>query len=853
MAASRNRKHIIVPGKPTTERYKPHGRRIDIPKPPAPPSRATHGKALKQALESAVIEAHQRRADARIQVHGAVPGLYIQFESQPGIPLQLSSLEDARQGIELVAVSHAQTQEAEPRRIERATVFVPEGKVKHFVTRFENYAKTTPKTKNERRHEDMLDPVGALRLATLRGLWTDATEVYPADRETIWWEVWLRRHDGSELARLMEFVALKQVDIAGRRLQFDDRIVTLVCATAEQLSASLDVLNDLAEVRRAKETATVFADMAPEEQGEWAKELLARTTTAVAAAPAVCVLDTGVTRGHPLLAASLATSDCHTCEPSWGAHDHHGHGTEMAGLALYGDLTPVLGGSAPVKLSHGLESVKILPPNGQNPPELYGAITAEATSRVEIQAPGRQRCFSLAVTATDERDRGQPTSWSAAVDALAAGRALDASSQGLVYLDDESDPVQRLFVVSAGNVDEGALQVAHLDRSDTDAVHDPAQAWNVLTVGAFTEKSIVQNPKWNGWQPVAPAGELSPWSTTGVVFADAWPIKPDVVFEGGNVVKNAKGDVDFPCPDLCLLSTHYRPAEKAFVLSWATSAATALAARMAAIIASEYPTLWPVTVRALVVHSAEWTAQMQTHLRGASGKRARARLVRRYGFGVPHLDRALRSAGNALTIIAQDTIRPFVPKESNPNERQMGDIHFFELPWPREVLQGLGETPVRLRVTLSYFVEPNPGRRGWKKRHRYASHGLRFEVKGPTESVDEFRKRLNQRALDEDEARPSAGGDSSEWYLGEQARNHGSIHSDILQGFAADIAERGVIGVYPVSGWWKDQPKRDRSEKGARYALIVSIETPGVETDIWTPVAQQVGAVIAVESHGVLG
>lgn len=800
-----------------------------------------------------MVEAHQRRADAGIQVHGAVPGLYIQFESQPGVPLQLSSLEDARQGIELVAVSHAQTPEAEPRRIERATVFVPEGKVKHFVTRFESYAKTIPKTKNERRYEDMLDPVGALRLATLRGLWTDATEVYPADRETIWWEVWLRRHDGGELARLMEFTALKQLDVAARRLQFDDRIVTLVRATAEQLSASLDVLNDLAEVRRAKETATVFSDMAPEEQGEWAKELRARTTTAVAAAPAVCILDTGVTRGHPLLAASLATSDCHTCEPSWGAHDHHGHGTEMAGLALYGDLTPVLAGSAPVRLSHGIESVKILPPNGQNPPELYGAIAAEATSRVEIQAPERQRCFSVAVTATDERDRGQPTSWSAAVDALAAGRTLDASSQGLVYLDDESAPVQRLFIVSAGNVDEGALQVSHLDRSDTDAVHDPAQAWNVLTVGAFTEKSIVQHPKWNGWQPVAPAGELSPWSTTGVVFADAWPIKPDVVFEGGNVVKNAQGEVDFPCPDLCLLSTHYRPAQKTFVLSWATSAATALAARMAATIAAEYPTLWPVTVRALVVHSAEWTAQMQNHLRGASGKRARARLVRRYGFGVPLLDRALRSAGNALTIIAQDTIRPFVPKESNPNERQMGDIHFFELPWPRDVLQGLGETPVRLRVTLSYFVEPNPGRRGWKKRHRYASHGLRFEVKGPTESVDEFRKRLNQHALEEDEKRPSAGGDSSEWHLGEQARNHGSIHSDILQGFATDIAERGVIGVYPVSGWWKDQPKRDRSEKGARYALIVSIETPGVETDIWTPVAQQVGAVIAIESRGVIG
>jgi hypothetical protein len=788
-----------------------------------------------------VVEAHQRRTDAGIEIQGVAPGLYVQFESQPDIPLQLSSLEDARQGIELVAVSHVQAAKNDPRLIERATVFVPEGKVKHFITRFQSYAKTTPKAKGERRHEDMLDPVATLRLATLRALWTDSTDIYPADREAIWWEVWLRRQDGSELARLMEFAGLRKLDVGARRLQFDDRIVTLVRAAPKQLSTSIDVLNDLAEVRCAKETATVFADMGSEEQGQRSKELLSRTSPPAHGAPAVCVLDTGVTRGHPLLQAALAAADCHTCDPTWGTHDDGGHGTEMAGLALYGDLTPALASSNPVQLRHGLESVKILPPNGSNPPELYGAITAEATSRVEVQAPTRQRCFSMAITATDERDRGQPTSWSAAVDALAAGRVFDSTNQGLTYLDDGHDPARRLFIVSAGNVAADALKVAHLDQSDTDAVHDPAQAWNALTVGAFTDKAVIQDPKWNGWQPLAPAGELSPWSTTGVVFAEEWPIKPDVVFEGGNVVKNGKGDLDFPCPDVCLLSTHFQPAKKSFVLSWATSAASAQAARMAAIISAEYPALWPEAVRALVVHSAEWTPQMQTHLRGASGKRARARLVRRYGFGVPHLNRALRSAGDALTLIAQDSIRPFAGGK-------MREMHFYELPWPREILQSLGETPVRLRVTLSYFIEPNPGRCGWKKRHRYASHSLHFEVKGPTESIDEFRKRLNQRALDDDEEKPSAGGDSSEWYLGEQARNHGSIHSDILQGFAADLAERGVIGVCPVSGWWKDQPRRDRSEKGARYALVVSIETPGVETDIWTPVAHQVGIPTVVET-----
>lgn len=842
MAAPRNRKHILVPRPPTAEEYKPHGRKIDVTKSAPPMSRSKHAKALERALKAVVVEANQRREEAGIEVHGAVPGIYVQFESQPGVPLQVTSLEDSRQSIEVVAVSHSNTEGADPRRIERATVFVPDGKVKHFLKRFESYAKTTPKKERERRYEDMLDPVATLRLATLRALWTDAIEAYPEGNERIWWEVWLRRQDGKELDRLLDFAAAQEIEVAPRRLVFDDRIVTLVRSAIAPLAVSIDVLNDIAEVRKAKETATVFVAMGPEDQGEWAKELRDRVTPPSAYAPAVCLLDTGVTRGHPLLEASLDASDCQSCDPTWGVHDHLGHGTEMAGLALYGDLAPVLAGTQNVALRHRLESVKILPPNGHpaNPPDLYGAVTAEAASRAEIQAPERRRTFSMSVAATDERDRGQPTSWSASIDALAAGRSFDPSTNGLDYLGGDGDPARRLFVLCAGNVEETALSVDHLGRSDTDPIHDPGQAWNALTVGALTEKATINDPKWASWQPVARPGELSPWSTTGVTFADAWPIKPDVVFEGGNVVKNARDEVDFPCPDLSLLSTYFKPADKSFVLSWATSAATAQAARLAACISAEYPSYWPETLRALVVHSAEWSAQMQTHLRGASGKRARAKLVQRYGFGVPSADRALRSANDALTLVAQGSIRPFI-------QGKMRELQFFDLPWPRDVLAELGATPVRLRITLSYFIEPNPGRRGWKRRHRYASHGLRFDVKGPTESSEEFRKRLNKKALEEDESKPATGGDSSEWYLGEQARNRGSIHSDILSCNAADLAERGVIAVYPVSGWWKDQPKRDRSANGARYALVVSIETPGVNTDIWTPVAEQVGLPVAIE------
>ncbi len=88
---------------------------------------------------------------------------------------------------------------------------------------------------------------------------------------------------------------------------------------------------------------------------------------------------------------------------------------------------------------------------------------------------------------------------------------------------------------------------------------------------------------------------------------------------------------------------------------------------------------------------------------------------------------------------------------------------------------------------------------------------------------------------------------TSKWLLGDRLRHRGSLHADIWQGDAATLAERGLIGVYPVKGWWQEQPKRDRSALGARYALIVSIETEAENIDIWTPVAQQVGVPVGVE------
>ena len=84
----------------------------------------------------------------------------------------------------------------------------------------------------------------------------------------------------------MEFAGLAGIQLRDRRLEFDDRIVTLAFSTPERLARSLDVLNDVAELRRAKESAGVLADIGARDQAEWLRDLQERTTRAPDDAPA---------------------------------------------------------------------------------------------------------------------------------------------------------------------------------------------------------------------------------------------------------------------------------------------------------------------------------------------------------------------------------------------------------------------------------------------------------------------------------------------------------------------------------------------------------------------------------------
>ena len=82
----------------------------------------------------------------------------------------------------------------------------------------------------------------------------------------------------------------------------------------------------------------------------------------------------------------------------------------------------------------------------------------------------------MAVTSANPA-RGRPSSWSAAVDQLCFEEAN-----------------RRLIILSAGNIAGDLTAADHLTRNDLEPVDDPAQAWNALTIGAFTDKVDIIDP-----------------------------------------------------------------------------------------------------------------------------------------------------------------------------------------------------------------------------------------------------------------------------------------------------------------------------------------------------------------------
>ena len=544
-------------------------------------------------------------------------------------------------------------------------------------------------------------------------------------------------------------------------------------------------------------------------------------------APSVAIHDTGLTPEHPLLRRSIKQV-VSVVPGDVSTSDEDGHGTEMAGIALFDDLASALQ-SGNHEASHWLESARILVAADigtarESYRHLWPKITEDAVIALD-EIASSQRIHVMAVTAEALRP-GEPSYWSDAVDQLCY-----------------NEGVGRLFIVSAGNADYVA-DTSLLDdfpQMNLEAKHhDPAQAVNALTIGAYTEReSLPPDPTYSACVAVARAGQISPHTTAGTI-PNRNGIKPDVVLEGGNVA------YDGTLPDggvgtLVGLTTSHRPTVAPFSQINGTSEAAAHAAWFAAQLVRHNPEFRPETIRGLIVHAASWSERMCDSFPNVDERLAIC------GFGVPDLSFASGCAASRATIIVEDEMPNFRRESSSGGSGNSGDggndreffrvAKIFNMPFPEYLLLESPDAEIEIRVTLSYFAEPNTARRVLRR-----GLDLRWDMQGPLESVVEFTQRINRLARADGEKGP--GTDSFGWGLGMRRRSRGTVQSDRWRGTAADAAGAKKLAVYPRLGWW-DQ-KQDKKFSSMPFSLIVSVESAGL--DLYNSVALELAAEVTIDA-----
>jgi hypothetical protein len=793
---------------------------------------AIHGRKLMATFKEIWKDVQQNRDEREAISIKSRQGTYLEFKSSAGYDLTTKSLEDIRQGVRLLNIR--QTGQNENEEI-LCTVYVPAGKENFFLKKISDY--TDPENLTlfgKPKNQKLINSIDDIKIAFVESLWTDPIQFLPNGVPS-WCEVWLR-HNNTDFQTIIDaFLALLEENAIEHKhnfLNFPERAVLIVKVNRNQLAEIVSQTDYLAEIRIAQETASFWTEQSNTEQQEWAQNLLDRLQIDDNINVRVCILDSGVNNGHSLLAPLLEDRHCLTVRPSWHTSDHEsgsGHGTLMSGIAAYNNIEEILESAEMIAQSHKLCSVKILPPPSQEatPPELWGDITSQAISRIEIILPEERIVYCMAVTSDQDIDQGRPSSWSGAIDNIAF-----------------SENSEKLIIISAGNINNSFHWDTYPHSNLAFSVQNPAQSWNSLVAGAYTEKVIIKDSSYNSYTPIASKGQLSPFSSTSCLWDKKWPTRPDVVFEGGNILRNNTGDFVDRHEDFGALSTSKIPFVRQFDTINATSAATAKASWMAAKIMSVYENAWPETIRALIIHSAEWKEEMFSQFnKNPNNKSDIKDMLRIFGYGVPNIDKALFSYNNALTFISQNTIQPF--KKVIGSSPKTNEMHFFELPWPKEELLANPDIEVTLKVTLSYFIEPGIGEIGWKDKYRYRSHGLCFDVNSETEEVQAFQSRINKAIRDEDEGIEFAS-DSGRWKIGMQGRKSGSVHSDSWTGTAAQLAACNLLAVYPIIGWWRQRSHLNKVDSKTRYSLIVTLETPITNIELYTPVEVAIQNIVPI-------
>lgn len=517
-------------------------------------------------------------------------------------------------------------------------------------------------------------------------------------------------------------------------------------------------------------------------------------------APRVCVIDSGIASGHPMLSSAVGESI--SVPASIGPPiDEHGHGTQVAGLALYGDISECIA-------------------NRQFSPSLW--ITSAKVTEIEDDPSGPRMkfpdeklipnqmreaieyfhteygCRVFNISLGDERlvyDGGKPSIWAWTLDDIA--RKLNV-----------------VIVVSAGNswppsedsdprnaVDGYPKYLLHRDNR----LIEPAVAAIPLTIGSLAHSDA---PRGAGGRrdvalrAVAQKDMPSPFTRTGPGIGNA--VKPELSEYGGNLVfDHSSNGLQVKNPGVEIISLYHDHATgKLFAWDRGTSLAAPKVAHYAARLLSISPQSSANLIRALLVSSASIPEVAGGGL-SVLGKDERFRVC---GYGRPDFQMAAYSFDSRVTLFAQNEI---------PGDR----FHVYEIPLPGIYINTKGKRTIR--VTLAF----DPPTRHTRK--DYLGFTMKFWlVRGMTFGQVQ---RIFRKSEPKEEKVPGISGTCFECDLepGHRIRERGTLQKGVFtMTYSPTKYGETYYLVIQCTRNWSDEEKQ-------RYAVVVVLEHLGLQATLF--------------------